>query len=166
MKEWTKERKFTKPQLKRRNKALEEDSSALKRWHPFPEKAVNTVNQRCAERDPIAYVLPPKIQFHPLRGKPRKPIWNKTEVRKGVETENIWEDVEPMENDVDFPDKELGQEVKEKGCYVHVYPQPGLWIPTEEYTRAFGALVVATHGCLESQAGDPASCYVALIAIT
>lgn len=122
MKEWTKERKFTKPQLKRRNKALEEDSSALKRWHPFPEKAVNTVNQRCAERDPIAYVLPPKIQFHPLRGKPRKPIWNKTEVRKGVETENIWEDVEPMENDVDFPDKELGQEVKEKGCYVHVYP--------------------------------------------
>ena len=120
MKEWTKQRKFSKPDLKRRHKALDGDSSALRRWHPFPEKAVNAVNKKCAERDPIAYVLPPKIQFHPLRG-PRKPTWNKTEIeaRKGVETENIWEDVE---NDIDFPDKVLDQEVIRKANYVHVYP--------------------------------------------
>ena len=49
-----------------------------------------------------------------------------------------------------------------RAMYRRLDPQPrlhtGVWSPSRGYTWVFGVATAATHGCLESQTGDCASC--------
>ena len=51
--------------------------------------------------------------------------------------------------------------------YRRLDPQPrlhtGVWSPNRGYTQVFGSPTGATHGCLESQTGDCASCQKRLL---